>query len=161
MPRRPSNSLLKPVQALDGLDPFCAAFRNCLHELGSICGNGAILPTSYTLSSDLLNVGHDSFASRGYGDVYHGTLDGSSVSIKRMHARDDLNEATKVCYRRCRLPRLLSLTKITGLLPRGCNLETPGTPKHLATPRCHHHSPPTGFELDARRRPVGIHQKAP
>lgn len=164
LPRRPSHSPLIPEQALDGLDPSCAAARKCLCELRNIYGqNKAILPTSYTLPSDLLKIESDPFASGGYGDVYHGTLNGSRVCVKRvrMYTRDGPHKATKVCYGRRRFPRLPSLTKLTGLLPRGHNLETPETPEYLTAPRRHYHSPPTGFGLDAWRRPVGIHRNAP
>jgi len=43
-------------------------------------GMRGILPISYTLSSDVLNVGSDPFASGGYDDVYEGSLDGSERS---------------------------------------------------------------------------------
>ena len=137
-----------------------------MRELRSIYGQNRaipILPTSYTLPSDLLKIGSDPFTSGGYGDVYRGTLGGSMVCVKRvrMYTQDGPHKAIKVCYRRRCFPCLPSLTKITGLLPRGRNLETPGTPEYLTAPRCHYHTPPAGFELDARRRPVGIHRKAP
>jgi len=151
-------STLKPAQAFDGLDPSSATSRKCLRELGSICGARGILPTSYTLSSQLLNVGPDPFASGGYGDVYKGTLDGEKVCVKRVrvYLKDDSQRATKVCYRHCRPSRSLSLTKIPDLLPRGRNVETPDPPKYCTAARCHHHSLPAHFELDGRRGPAGV-----
>ena len=77
-------SLLKPSQALDGLDPSSRASRKCVRELRSICGTSAILPTSYALSSDLLNVDPAPFIGGGYGDVHHGTLGDLRVCIKRI-----------------------------------------------------------------------------
>jgi len=99
LPRSP----LKLAQALDGLDSSSATFRKCLRELGSICGAKGILPTSYTLPSDLLNVDPDPFASGGFGDVYQGTLDGERVCVKRVrvYLKDGSQKSTKVRYR-CR-----------------------------------------------------------
>lgn len=92
------HSPLKPTQALGGLDPFSAAFRKCLSELRTICGMRGILPTSYMLSSRLVNITPDPFASGGYGDVYEGTLDGSRICIKRIrvYTGDDPKMATRV-----------------------------------------------------------------
>jgi len=98
--RRPvvlPHSPLKPAQALGGLEPSSAAFRKCLRELRSICGTKGILPTSYTISSHLLNINPDPFASGGFGDVCHGILNGSRVCIKRARMSDwDPSSVTKV-----------------------------------------------------------------
>ena len=72
------------VQALDGLEPSGPAFRKCLRELRSRCGDWGILPASYTLAPHLLNVGSEPFASGACGDVFEGTLDGSRICIKRI-----------------------------------------------------------------------------
>ena len=92
-------SPLKPAQALDDLDPSGPAFRKCLRELKSRCGAGGILPTSYTLSPHLINIGPEPFASGGCGDVYKGILDGSKVCVKRvkMYTRDGPQNAARVC----------------------------------------------------------------
>jgi len=92
------HSPLRPAQVLDGLDPSSAASRKCLRELRSICGIKGILPISYTLSSHLLNIGPEPFASGGFGDIYNGTLDGSRVCIKRVraYAKDGQQKAIKV-----------------------------------------------------------------
>ena len=94
----PSRSPLRQAQVLDVLDSSSAASRKCLRELRSTCGTKGILPTSYTLSSHLLNIGPDPFASGGFGDVYKGTLDGSRVCIKRVraYAKDGPQKAIKV-----------------------------------------------------------------
>jgi len=93
-------SPLKSLQALGALDPSSSAFRKCLRELRSICGTRGILPSSYTLSSDVLNIGPNPFASGGYGDVYHGTLNGSTVCVKRVrvYTQDGPQKVTKVRY---------------------------------------------------------------
>jgi len=93
-------SLLKPPKTLGALDPSSSASRKCLRELRSICGTRGILPSSYTLSSDVLNIGPNPFASGGYGDVYHGTLNGSTVCVKRVrvYAQDGPQKVTKVRY---------------------------------------------------------------
>ena len=92
------NSPLKLAQALDNLDPSGPAFRKCLRELRNRCSAGGILPTSYTLSPHLLNVGSEPFASGGRGDVYEGTLDGSRVCIKRVkvYTQGDPQKAARV-----------------------------------------------------------------
>ena len=95
----PLRSLLKPAQALDYLNPSSYASRKCRRELRTICGARGILPTSYTLSSDLLNISPDPFAAGGYGDVYEGTLDGSRVCVKRVRVyHDGPQRVSKVCY---------------------------------------------------------------
>ena len=91
------HSPLKPAQVFDNLNPSSAASRKCLRELRSICGASGILPTSDTLSSDLLAIDPHPFTSGGYGDVYAGTLNGSRVCIKRMrvYTQDGPKKATK------------------------------------------------------------------
>ena len=65
-----------------------------------------ILPTSYTLSSSLLNIGPRPVASGGSGDVYKGTLDRSLVCIKRVrvYSKDGPAGATKVHHRSHHFP---------------------------------------------------------
>jgi len=153
-------SPLKPAQTLDGLDPSSATSRKCLRELRSRCGASATLPTSYTLSCHLFNIGSDPFAKGGYGDVYKGTLDGSSVCVKRIrvYTKDDPKKTAKVRFQSRSSRCSPSLTKLTGLLPRSRDVETVDTPKCFTPPGCHYRSSPTHFELDAWRRPAGIHQ---
>lgn len=88
---------LRQSQVLDRLDPSSDASRKCLCELRNICGTNAILPTSYTLSSDL-NIDPDPFASGGFGDVYKGTLGGSRICVKRVrvYTRDGPERAERV-----------------------------------------------------------------
>lgn len=87
-------------EVLNGLDPSGGASRKCLRELRSICGAWGILPTSYTLSSQRVDISSDPFASGGFGDVYHGTLNGSRVCIKRlrMYTKDASTEVMKAFY---------------------------------------------------------------
>ena len=93
-------SLFKPQQALDGLDLSSRGSRKCVRELRSICDTSAILPTSYTLSPDLLNIDPAPFIGGGYGEVHHGTLSGLRVCIKRMqvYALGGPKKATGVRY---------------------------------------------------------------
>ena len=93
-----SNSPLKLAQVLDILDTTSAGFRKGLHELREICSDRMTLPTSYTLSPSLLNIGRYPAASGGSGDVYEGTLDGSKVCIKHveLYSKDGPENATKV-----------------------------------------------------------------
>ena len=154
-------SPLKPSQVLDGIDPSSAAFRKCLRELGSICGNKGILPRSYRFSSDL-NIDPDPLAGGGYGVVYKGTVNGSIVCVKRVrvYAQEDPRKAKKVCGRHRSSPSS-PLMKIAGLLPRGCNVETPDTPKPHTILGCHYHSPPAHFGLDVWRGSAKLHQTQP
>ena len=95
-----SHSPLKSPQALDRLDPFSPASRKCLRELRTICSSRVILPPSYALPSRLLEINSVPFASGGSGDVYKGSLDGSSVCVKRIrvYTKDVLQTAAKVCF---------------------------------------------------------------
>ena len=94
------HSPLKPAQVLDSLDPSSPAFRKCLRELRSVSSARGILPTSYTISSNLLNIAPEPFTSGGYGVVHEGTLDGSRVCIKRIpvYTLDGPQKAAKVRY---------------------------------------------------------------
>ncbi|KAF9643141.1 hypothetical protein BDM02DRAFT_1709334 [Thelephora ganbajun] len=63
------------------------SFRSCFPGVfadSNICGTRAILPTSYTLSADLLDIGSHPLDSEGYGDVYLGILCGSKVHVKHV-----------------------------------------------------------------------------
>jgi len=121
------------------------------------------LPTSYKISSELFNVDPEPFAIGGFGDVYHGTLDGSKVSISRVrvYISDDPQKVTKVRYPRRHSSRLPSLTKLTELLPRGRNVEAADSLKHPPTSWYYHHSPPAHFESDAWWRSAGVHHGTP
>ena len=94
LPRSP----LKPPQALDCLDSTSAGFRKCLRELRSTCGTGMVLPTSHTLLSSDLDIGHQPVASGSSADVYEGTLSDSKVCVKRIRAysNDGPEKAIKV-----------------------------------------------------------------
>ena len=48
--------------------------------------------------SQFLNIDAEPFASGGYGEVFHGTLDGSRVCIKRIkvYTKDPAEKAMKV-----------------------------------------------------------------
>ena len=122
-----------------------------------------ILPPSYTLSSDLLEVHPNPFGSGSGGDVHHGTLSGSKVCVKRIRAytQDESQNCAQVRPECRHSPCLSSLTKFTVPLPRGCDLETPEALKHLAPPRCHYYSPAADFRLDDRWGSLGVHKNPP
>jgi len=75
---------LNPQQVLNALKPDSPAFRKCLRELRNICGPKMILPTSYTVSSQLSNISSDPVAPGDFADVHEGTLSGSKVCVKRV-----------------------------------------------------------------------------
>ena len=156
-------SPLKQPQTLDILDPASPAFRKCLRELRNLCGTRMKLPTSYTLSSSLLNIGRQPVASGGSGDIYKGTLNGSMVCVKRVrvYSKEGPGKATKVRHQRHHSSCLLLLMCFTDPLPGGRGVETLGTPKHRSLLWHHPHSSPAHLRMDPRRGPVGIHQGPP
>jgi len=93
----------------------------------------------------------DPFASGGYGDVYQGTLGGTTVCVKRVRAyvRDGPEKATKACYRYHFLPCPSSLTKPADLLQGGRDVETLGTPEYRTSAGRHYRSIPAGFGMGA------------
>ncbi|KAF9645424.1 kinase-like protein [Thelephora ganbajun] len=108
-------------KALDRLDLSSPVSRKCLRELRNICGTSAILPTPYTLSNELLDIGPNPFASGGFGDVYHGTLNGLRVCVKRVrvYTRDGPQKVAKafckeaVMWKRLDHPNVLPLLGVT------------------------------------------------
>ncbi|KAF9644755.1 kinase-like protein [Thelephora ganbajun] len=108
-------------KTLSGLDSSGAASQECLHRLRSICGARAILPTSYTLSTDHLDIDPDPFARGGCGDVYRGTLNGSMVRVKRVqvYLKDGPQEVAKtfcqevVMWKRLKHSNVVPLLGIT------------------------------------------------
>ena len=96
-------------------------------------------------------------------DVWEGILGGSKVCVKRvrMHALDSLQTTAEVRYQCRRFSYSPLLTELTDVLPRGCHLEKPVTPKDFTIPRCHYQSPPNRFELDAWWNPPEVHQGHP
>ena len=96
---RPLHPVLNLAQALDGLEPSSEAYRKCMHELRTICGTNGILPTSFASLSQLQYTSPEPFAEGARGEVFHGTLDGSKVCIKRIkvYTKDSPEKAMKVC----------------------------------------------------------------
>jgi serine/threonine protein kinase len=72
-----------------------------LRELRNVCGAKGILPASYTLSSQPLEVAPEPFAKGGYGDVHMGTFGGSKVCIKRVGAYTNDSPETVMKARNC------------------------------------------------------------
>ena len=148
---------------LDVLEPSSNTFRKCLRELRRVCGAKGILPTSHTVPSDLLGIDTDPFASGGFADVYHGTLNGLGVCIKRVQVYiGESPERTMKMGDWCHhFPRLRSFMRTLGLLSRGRHMETPGTPKCHPSPGCYYRpSPPAYFGLDVRWGTPTIHWRS-
>lgn len=87
-------------KALDNLEPSGSPARKCLRELRNICGTKGMLPASYALPSQLLNISTEPFASGGYGEVYKGTHNGSGVCVKRLrvYTKDAPQKGLKAFY---------------------------------------------------------------
>ena len=119
-----------------------------------------ILPVSYPLSSEHLDVDHQPFASGGYGDIFEGTLDGSKVCVKRVrvYSKDILTKTKKVCFSVAYLPLL---TRPVDLLPGGCSVETLETPEDRSLLGYHSRPFPAYLGLDAWRGSGGTYQKEP
>lgn len=108
-------------KAIDKLDPSSPASRKCLRELKSTCGTHGVLPTSYILPFDVLDVGQIPFTAGNFGDVYKATYDGSAVCVKRLHVtlQDDRSKADKMLCREAatwkhlKHPNILPLLGVT------------------------------------------------
>ena len=71
-----------------------------------------MLPSSYALPPSVLNIGGQPVASGGSGDIFKGTLDDSSVCVKRVriYSKEGPEKAIKVHHRRHNSPYLPLLT---------------------------------------------------
>ena len=69
--------------------------RRCLHKLRTICSHHAILPSSYTISGDLTQVGDDPVADGGFSDVWKGTYNGHKVCIKNLRVSEQVRQAVE------------------------------------------------------------------
>jgi mitogen-activated protein kinase kinase kinase len=78
------------AQTLDVTPNTDDVFRRCLHKLRTICGDHAILPSSYTILGDLSRVGDDPVGGGGFSDVWKGIHNGRKVCIKdpRFHVQN-------------------------------------------------------------------------
>jgi len=122
-----------------------------------------ILPTSYTLSSSLLNIGRQPVASGGSGDIYRGTLNGLNVCVKRVrvYSKEGPKKATKVRHQRHHSSCLPLLICLADPLPGGGSVETLNAPKRRSTLGHYSCSSPAYLGMDAWRGPDGIHQEHP
>ena len=132
------------------------AFQEYLHELRNVCGNGEVLPKSYTLSSSPLTIGLPSIS----GSAHEGTFNGMKVRIQRviMYPNGDPQTFKMVRFGGTFL-HAWTLKKSPGLPPNGRRVEKLVAPEPCLSPGCHHRSHPTRFELDAGYRPNGIHHE--
>lgn len=71
-------------KVLGNLNPSGASFRRCLRQLRRISSTRMVLPRSYTLSSQFLQVSQITTASTNSRDVFGGVLGGLMVRVKRV-----------------------------------------------------------------------------
>jgi hypothetical protein len=83
------------AQILDVAPTADDVFRRCLHKLQTICTHKTILPSSYTISGDLVRVGNDPVAFGGFSDIWEGRLDGDKVCIKHLRISEQVREAVE------------------------------------------------------------------
>ncbi|KAF9779338.1 kinase-like domain-containing protein [Thelephora terrestris] len=95
-------------------------FRRCLHKLQTICTHKTILPSSYTISGDLVRVGNDPVAFGGFSDVWEGSLDGDKVCIKHLRISEQVREAVEkafykeaIIWKRLRHPNVVAFIGVT------------------------------------------------
>ncbi|KAF9643894.1 kinase-like protein [Thelephora ganbajun] len=153
-------------KVLDGLDPSSLASRKCLRELRNVCGNRGILPTSYTLSADFLDIGSYPLDSGGYGDVYLGVLGGSNVSVKRvrMYVAEGPQKVTKtfckeaVMWKRLKHPNIVPLLGVTITPLQLISTWMPGgnLPEYIRT---HPNADRLAFLREATRGLIYMHDK--
>ena len=100
-----------------------------------------MLPSSYIIPAQLLDISEQPVASGSSGDLYEGTLGGSSVCVKRFRAYP-MGEPTDPAQVRCffiAFPNQLPTRSIDNL-PGGHGVGAPRTPKCRLTPRRYPHS---------------------
>ncbi|KAF9643686.1 kinase-like protein [Thelephora ganbajun] len=107
-------------EVLDRPDLSGPDSRKYLRELRRVCGTKGILPTSVTLSTDLLKIDPEPFASGDFGDVFRGTLNDSRICIKHIRTYGlDGKRATKVfcreavIWKRLKHPNILPFLGVT------------------------------------------------
>ena len=77
-----------------------------MRELGRLCRDKAIFPRSYTISPTDLRVDDFPFTTGGFGDVYHGTYNGTRVCVKRLRLyKNDASGTVNVRYQLHPSPR--------------------------------------------------------
>ena len=156
-----SCSLPQPAQALDRLSPFSAASRNCLRQLGRICKNRGVVPTSCTVSASTLILDEGPLTYDAFGDVYCGTLDGVKVRAMclRGPSRDTGSKQVRF-FHHCPLSQPSSKNPADPL-QRRYNVETLEAPEHCTLVGCHHHALSVDLALDVWRRLVELRQEKP
>jgi hypothetical protein len=101
-------------------------YNKCLLLLRNLCGRVGMLPMSYLISEGLVIPDDHPYASGGFADVWFAQLYDHGVAVKflRFSQADDLSIIIKASV--AMSDSLLWYTNecITGLLQRGCVLET-------------------------------------
>ena len=97
-----------------------------------------MLPSSYIISAQLLDIIDRPVASGGSGDLYEGTLGGSKVCVKRFRAypMGEPTDPAQVRYFFIAFPTQLP-TRSVDRLPGGHGVGAPRTPKCRLTPWYH------------------------
>ena len=130
-----------------------------MRELRRICESRETVPASCTISAPTLIVEPYPFDSDGFGDIYHGMLDGLSVRVARLRLyRVDIG-AKKVSFFHYYPLSQPSSINPTGLLQRGCNVETLEASEHCAPYWCHCNAHSVDLRLDACWRLATIYQR--
>jgi len=96
-------------------------------------------------------------ASGDYGDVYEGLLNGSRVCVKRPQIYGGKLETVKEVRCKRDLSLITPLTKPSGNLPRGHQVETSDASKHRSLPGRHSRTSSAHFNLDFWRGTEGIY----
>ena len=88
-------------------------FRTCLRELRRICGIYHTLPPSHTIPDSLLDIISEPTVRGFYGDVHKGSLNNSTVRVKRLLTSSEGagQNFTKVQYPRCHLHPFTNVVK--------------------------------------------------
>jgi len=72
------------LQTLSTIPATDDVFRRCLRKLQAVCGHRMTLPSSYTISGDLVRVGNRPVAFGGSADVWEGIHGGRKVCVKAL-----------------------------------------------------------------------------
>ncbi|KAF9777373.1 kinase-like domain-containing protein [Thelephora terrestris] len=107
-------------EILDVIPSTDDVFRQCLYKLRTICGDHAILPSSYTISGDLSRVGDDAVSGGGFSDVWKGIHNGSKVCIKVPRVNVQNREAVEktfikeaITWKRLEHPNVVAFIGVT------------------------------------------------
>ena len=138
-------------QALSAIPITEDVAQKCIKKLQVMCGDHAILPSSYIVSSKITIVGvvHGAIV-----DVWEGTYRDEKVSVKCLKiCTEDYRTLKKVRIRYGTSHRIYSRTPMGAavILQRGRHLEKVKTPERHPFYRCYDRSFTNHLEVDAER----------